>query len=263
MISVTFKVSGGTQFDMELDPDWTVKELKQKCEEKAAIPVVRQRVIYKGRILKDDDKVSVHDVQDGHMMHLVKSAAPAGTASETKPDGTVTPGTAVPTPNQASTSDAATTAAPAATGGAGVPASNPVAGQFPDNFMQLLLGANPGYPKQSEFLSNGVHFDIWHDYFFFNVPKFWYGLLCLDVFVLSAHRNGRRYGWSNGWSNGRRNGSTAGRWDWKCWRVGPSNVCAGCAESNDATDDARTGRQPRDDASADAEQPDDEPNDGP
>eukprot|EP00920_Eleutheroschizon_duboscqi_P034584 GHVT01082871.1.p2 GENE.GHVT01082871.1~~GHVT01082871.1.p2 ORF type:complete len:336 (+),score=46.92 GHVT01082871.1:3533-4540(+) len=78
------------------------------------------------------------------MMHLVKSAAPAGTASETKPDGTVTPGTAVPTPNQASTSDAATTAAPAATGGAGVPASNPVAGQFPDNFMQLLLGANPG-----------------------------------------------------------------------------------------------------------------------
>lgn len=45
---MTFKVSGGTQFVLDLDPDWTVKQVKEKCVEQTHIPVEAQRLIYKG-----------------------------------------------------------------------------------------------------------------------------------------------------------------------------------------------------------------------
>lgn len=48
-IRVSFKVSGGTQFTLDVDEQWTVKALKERCEEKANIPVSAQRLIYKGK----------------------------------------------------------------------------------------------------------------------------------------------------------------------------------------------------------------------
>ncbi|KAL8432851.1 hypothetical protein Efla_007694 [Eimeria flavescens] len=102
---VSFKVSGGTQFALDVEEDWSVRTLKEKCQEKTAIPVAAQRLIYKGRILKDDDLISSQGLKDGHIMHLVKSvaAAAATNAQQQQPQQqqqqpTATPAAAVPPP---------------------------------------------------------------------------------------------------------------------------------------------------------------------
>ena len=48
-VRVSFKVSGGTQFSLDVQEDWTVRTLKEKCQENTDIPVSAQRLIYKGR----------------------------------------------------------------------------------------------------------------------------------------------------------------------------------------------------------------------
>ena len=49
-VHISFKVSGGTHFTLDVDEDWSVRTLKEKCEEKTQIPVAAQRLIYKGAI---------------------------------------------------------------------------------------------------------------------------------------------------------------------------------------------------------------------
>eukprot|EP00916_Digyalum_oweni_P027504 GHVL01044995.1.p1 GENE.GHVL01044995.1~~GHVL01044995.1.p1 ORF type:complete len:361 (+),score=70.30 GHVL01044995.1:47-1084(+) len=78
-VTVTFKVSGGTQFDMELLPSMTIQDVKNAAEEKCDLKAEHQRLIYKGRILKDADTIETLKVADGHTMHLVKGAGAAST----------------------------------------------------------------------------------------------------------------------------------------------------------------------------------------
>ncbi|KAI4838258.1 ubiquitin domain-containing protein DSK2 [Plasmodium brasilianum] len=73
-INVSFKVTGGKEFTIAIEPDITVLELKQKCAEHVDIPVESQRLIFKGKILKDKESLTVYNVADGNTMHLVRSA---------------------------------------------------------------------------------------------------------------------------------------------------------------------------------------------
>ncbi|SBT77015.1 ubiquitin domain-containing protein DSK2, putative [Plasmodium ovale] len=72
-INVSFKVTGGKEFTISIEPDITVLELKQKCSEHVDIPVESQRIIFKGKILKDKESLSLYNVADGNTMHLVRS----------------------------------------------------------------------------------------------------------------------------------------------------------------------------------------------
>ncbi|TRY52118.1 Ubiquilin [Cryptosporidium tyzzeri] len=72
-ISIVFKVSGGTQFNISVPRNTIVKDLKDKISEPSNIPSSQQRLIYKGRILKDSDSLDGMKVESGHTMHLVKS----------------------------------------------------------------------------------------------------------------------------------------------------------------------------------------------
>lgn len=72
-ISIVFKVSGGTQFNISVPKNLTVKDLKDKISEPSNVPSSQQRLIYKGRILKDNDSLEDMKVENGHTMHLVKS----------------------------------------------------------------------------------------------------------------------------------------------------------------------------------------------
>ncbi|KAK9172973.1 Ubiquitin family protein [Cryptosporidium meleagridis] len=72
-ISIVFKVSGGTQFNITVPRNTIVKDLKDKISEPSNIPSSQQRLIYKGRILKDNDSLDGMKVESGHTMHLVKS----------------------------------------------------------------------------------------------------------------------------------------------------------------------------------------------
>lgn len=72
-ITLNFKGPGGKEFSVSVTEEMTVLELKEKCIEHVDIPVEAQRLIYKGKILKDKEKLSFYNVQDGHTLHLVKS----------------------------------------------------------------------------------------------------------------------------------------------------------------------------------------------
>ncbi|ETB57859.1 hypothetical protein YYC_04659 [Plasmodium yoelii 17X] len=76
-INVSFKVTGGKEFTISIEPTITVMELKQKCAEHVDIPVESQRIIFKGKILKDKEPLTLYGVADGNVMHLVRSSVPA------------------------------------------------------------------------------------------------------------------------------------------------------------------------------------------
>ncbi|KEP67319.1 UNVERIFIED_CONTAM: ubiquitin family protein [Hammondia hammondi] len=138
---VTFKVSGGSQFVLELEPEWTVKQVKEKCATQTEIPVQAQRLIYKGRILKDADLISTHDVQDGHIIHLVKSAAAVAAASNNAPAG----GSPSASETSSDSSAARTASTNTSAAASAPPLPNPTADPFLQMFMRGGMGAGtPG-----------------------------------------------------------------------------------------------------------------------
>ena len=75
--SVTFNVkSNQAKWTLTLPLSTTAIDLKNKlaAAEYANVPAASQRLIYSGRVLKDDDTLLSHKVKDGNTMHLVKSA---------------------------------------------------------------------------------------------------------------------------------------------------------------------------------------------
>lgn len=86
-ITVIIKSSNADRTEVLAEPTMTVLEFKEKVAEKVSIEPILQRLIYKGRVLKDECTLKFYDVQDGQTIHLVKgggSGAPStGTASAT------------------------------------------------------------------------------------------------------------------------------------------------------------------------------------
>jgi hypothetical protein len=86
---ITFKVkaSGDKNHQITMAEAATVGELKTKLatEQYENIPVERQRLIYSGRVMKNEDTLASYKVKPGNTIHLVKSAAsnpaPAPSAS--------------------------------------------------------------------------------------------------------------------------------------------------------------------------------------
>jgi ubiquilin len=77
--SVTFHVksAGGAKYTLTLPLSTTTTDLKEKLAtaEYANVPAAAQRLIYSGKVLKDNDTLATHSVKEGNTMHLVKSAA--------------------------------------------------------------------------------------------------------------------------------------------------------------------------------------------
>lgn len=90
---ITFKVkaSGDKNHQVTMAEAATVGELKTKLasEQYENIPVERQRLIYSGRVMKNEDTLASYKVKPGNTIHLVKSAAsnpaPAPSASSSSP----------------------------------------------------------------------------------------------------------------------------------------------------------------------------------
>lgn len=75
--TVTFNVKANqAKWTLTLPLSTTAIDLKNKLatSEYANVPAASQRLIYSGRVLKDDDTLLGHKVKDGNTMHLVKSA---------------------------------------------------------------------------------------------------------------------------------------------------------------------------------------------
>ncbi|KAI1105788.1 ubiquitin-domain-containing protein [Jackrogersella minutella] len=91
---ITFKVktSGDSQHTITMAETATVADLKTKLAgaEFENIPIERQRLIYSGRVMKNDEPLTTYKIKNGNTVHLVKSAAsnptpapPSATSSST------------------------------------------------------------------------------------------------------------------------------------------------------------------------------------
>merc|ERR1719446_855688 len=93
IITVNFKTTKGTKESVQISKSATVEELKQKIEEKSSeLSADRQRVIYKGRVLKNDKTVADSGLEEGQMVIVVikkkpgkaKTAAPTANSTSTQ-----------------------------------------------------------------------------------------------------------------------------------------------------------------------------------
>lgn len=102
-ISVNIKCSNNDKATITVELSSTVLDMKNMISDSLNVPAAQQRLIYKGRVMKDDQTVEFYQIQDGHTVHMVKGAAPAGSApAAAAPAANPAPApTSNPTPNAA------------------------------------------------------------------------------------------------------------------------------------------------------------------
>eukprot|EP01069_Polyplicarium_translucidae_P012389 Polyplicarium_translucidae@DN5150_c0_g1_i1.p1 len=82
-IKVTVKF-GTSQFPLSLAPSLSVTDVKEACSKPSGLEVDMQRLVYKGRMLKDTDTLKGLGVQSGHTLYLVQriTATAAGASPQ-------------------------------------------------------------------------------------------------------------------------------------------------------------------------------------
>lgn len=73
--SITIKMTGDAKYQMNVTPTMTVLQLKEKIASDLDVAVDRQRLIFSGKVLKDNDTLETYKIKEGHSIHLVKDAA--------------------------------------------------------------------------------------------------------------------------------------------------------------------------------------------
>lgn len=101
-VNVNVRCSNGSKFSVKASLELTVGEFKGVLAQNCDVPPEQQRLIYKGRILKDDQTLVSYGLQADHTVHMVRGSAPAASP---------------PAPVPASSGN--TNSTPAATQGAG------------------------------------------------------------------------------------------------------------------------------------------------
>ncbi|RCH81358.1 hypothetical protein CU097_002315 [Rhizopus azygosporus] len=99
-INVNVKASGDKKFAIAIDPSKSVLEFKEMIAEKTDVPAERQRLIYSGRVLKDNDTLSDCKIGDGNTVHMVKGSQPGA------PKASSTPAAVAPTATTTTTTTA-------------------------------------------------------------------------------------------------------------------------------------------------------------
>ncbi|KAF7644776.1 hypothetical protein LDENG_00215930 [Lucifuga dentata] len=152
MLTITLKTLQQQTFKIEIDPEVTVKVLKEKIEEdrgKDAFPAAGQKLIYAGKILNDDVPLREYKIDDKNfVVVMVTKQKPAAAPQATPP-----PPQAAPAPPAASPLDSAQTQAPSTiTHTAPTPPTAatqsvpPPGAPAPENAQSLSVGAAPPAP---------------------------------------------------------------------------------------------------------------------
>jgi ubiquilin len=77
-ITVNVKSSNDQKYSVTIDTSKTVLEFKQAIAEKCDTAAERQRLIYAGKVLKDNDTLETYKIAEGNTVHMVRGSAPAG-----------------------------------------------------------------------------------------------------------------------------------------------------------------------------------------
>lgn len=71
-INISVKGPSDLKLSLRVDTSVTVEELKQQiATENSEFPADQQRLIYSGRVLKDNECVEKYGLKEGHTIHLV------------------------------------------------------------------------------------------------------------------------------------------------------------------------------------------------
>ncbi|TFY65409.1 hypothetical protein EVJ58_g2013 [Rhodofomes roseus] len=84
-IQINVKGPSELKLQITISTDKTVADLKQAIADKSDVSADRQRLIYSGRVLKDEDALSTYKIQSSHTIHMVKGAARNGASSSQGP----------------------------------------------------------------------------------------------------------------------------------------------------------------------------------
>jgi hypothetical protein len=93
-MKVLIKTIDNTTFPIEVSEVDTVASLKQQIEYHTVVPLDRQRLIYRGRVLEDEVALRTYSIEDDHVVHLVLRPLKERVhengyqASQTQPSGT-------------------------------------------------------------------------------------------------------------------------------------------------------------------------------
>ncbi len=68
---IFIKTLTGRTATLEVDPEDTIAQVKQKFFEKDAVPVQEQRLLYGGHELKDENCIKDYEIQRDSTLHLV------------------------------------------------------------------------------------------------------------------------------------------------------------------------------------------------
>ena len=75
---------------MEAEEVYTVRQLKEACAEGSNLLAEEMRLIFKGKILKDDLTLSEYKIENGMTVHLVKGKSAASATSNSAGQTTAT-----------------------------------------------------------------------------------------------------------------------------------------------------------------------------
>ncbi|XP_058090636.1 ubiquitin domain-containing protein DSK2b-like isoform X2 [Magnolia sinica] len=83
IVTVHIRCSNGSKFSVQTGLDATVGVFKGILAENCDVPAEQQRLIYKGRILKDEQTLESYGLQADHTVHMVRGAAPPPPSTNT------------------------------------------------------------------------------------------------------------------------------------------------------------------------------------
>ncbi|KAI9007572.1 hypothetical protein CLU79DRAFT_778176 [Phycomyces nitens] len=125
-ITVKIKPFTGDVLQVELDPEsTTVVQFKSTIGQKmGGLEAIDIKLVYSGRILKDEDSCSTYGIKEGHTIYMVRSSAKKASSSTAKQSPTTANNTTT-SPSNATTTTTTTTTTATSTSVSGSSTSTP------------------------------------------------------------------------------------------------------------------------------------------
>ncbi|KAM0967563.1 hypothetical protein FF1_016086 [Malus domestica] len=70
-LEINIKTLDSQMYSFQVDKNMRVSLFKEKIADQTGVPVSQQRLIFRGRVLKDDHPLSEYHLENGHTLHLV------------------------------------------------------------------------------------------------------------------------------------------------------------------------------------------------